>query len=146
MIKVKLKEYLKRYGPSEAVSLVMTVIGANLGMFLFNDVIIAAFIALFVCNLFYYGIIVFQDLNELRVKDGKLGIDRLFAVLRNLAIEFGPAEYLDSFLLRPFLLSVVPLFVPGYSIAIIVGTLIADITYYFPVIIGYESRKRFFKD
>jgi len=115
-------------------------------MLLFNNLIIAAYIGTWADNFGYYGIILFKDLRERRKKDKGVKSVGFLKVLRNLTIEFGPAEYLDSFLLRPFYLTVVPLFIPFYNIAIIVGTVLADITFYLPTILGYESRKKVFKD
>ena len=146
MIKHKLKEWIKRYGPSQLAAFILAVLGANLGMFLFNNIIIAAYIATWADNFGYYGIILFKDLRNRRKKDKGFKSVGLLKVIRNLTIEFGPAEYLDSFFLRPFYLTVVPLFIPFYNIAIIIGTVLADITFYLPTVLGYESRKKIFKD
>jgi len=63
--------------------------------------------------------------------------------LRNLVLEFGPGEYLDSFLIRPFYLAALPLVIADYALAIAAGTLLADVTYFVPVIFSYEARKKF---
>ncbi|HLD05447.1 MAG TPA: hypothetical protein VJG90_07035 [Candidatus Nanoarchaeia archaeon] len=63
-------------------------------------------------------------------------------MFRNLIVEFGPVEYLDSFVLRPFWLAVMPTLISNYTFAIFIGTILADITYYVPTIFFYELRKR----
>jgi len=77
---------------------------------------------------------------------GKKKISDFLKFLRNAFIEFGPAEYFDSFLIRPFFLAVTPLVVSNYSAAILIGTIPPNLLYYFFTILGYESRKNLFKD
>ena len=61
-------------------------------------------------------------------------------------VEFGPAEYLDSFLIRPLYLSLFPYLIDNYQIAILLGSIFAEITYFIPVVIFYEIRKKAFKN
>ncbi len=63
-----------------------------------------------------------------------------------MVMEFGPAEYLDSFVIRPFFLAVLPSIIQNYSAAIFIGTLLADFIFYVPTIVSYEFRKKVFKD
>jgi hypothetical protein len=60
-------------------------------------------------------------------------------------IEFGPAEYFDSFLVRPFLLSFFPYILSNYSLAIVIATVCANVVYYLAAVMGYELRKKMFK-
>ncbi|MBI4225092.1 MAG: hypothetical protein HY617_02055 [Candidatus Sungbacteria bacterium] len=103
--------------------------------------IIAGIAATWMDNLAFYGYIIFRDL-----KTRRFGIANLFKQARNMIIEFGPAEYFDSFLLRPFYLSAFPYFISNYSLAILLGSLTAEITYFIPTIFSYEVRKKIFKD
>ncbi|PIZ95892.1 MAG: hypothetical protein COX81_00140 [Candidatus Magasanikbacteria bacterium CG_4_10_14_0_2_um_filter_37_12] len=94
----------------------------------------------------FYSIIVYKDLKSRKIKDVGLSSLGFLKVLRNIIVEFGPAEYLDSFLLRPFYLTVFPYFISSYSLAILLASLTAEISYYIPTIISYEARKKIFRD
>lgn len=144
MIK-KLKEWFARYSLAELVGVVFSLIFSNLSMLFFGNIIIAGFIATWTENLGFYGTIVFRDIKE-RKKAKKLSMRDYVLQLRNLIVEFGPAEYLDSFLIRPFYLIFFPYVILNYSLAILVGTILADVTYFIPTIIAYEFRKKMFKN
>lgn len=65
-------------------------------------------------------------------------------IARNLALEFGAAELLDSFLVRPgLMLAAMTLFGSGAA-AILAGKLAADLFFYAAVVAGYELRLRLF--
>ena len=66
------------------------------------------------------------------------GARALPTVLWNLALEFGPAETLDSVLLRPALMYAGLTMVPSPALGIIVGKLAADLVFYVPTIVCYE--------
>lgn len=137
----KIKEWLERYAMAEILSIISIVISATILTNIFGLIIISAFVATWIGNFVYYGIIVFKDL-----KEKELNPLTLIKQTRNMIIEFGPAEYLDSFVIRPFLLSVIPYFISNYPLAIFIGTNLANITYYIPTIISYELRKKIFKN
>ena len=144
MIK-KLKEWFARYSLAELIGVVFSLVFSNLSMIFFGNIIIAGFIATWTENLGFYGTIVFRDIKE-RKKAKKLSMLDYVLQLRNLIVEFGPAEYLDSFLIRPFYLIFFPYLISNYSLAILIGTILADVTYFIPTIIAYEFRKKMFKN
>lgn len=146
MIKNKLKEWFRRYALAEFIALILALIFSNLSMLLFGNIILAGFIGTWADNLGFYGIITYMDLREDLKRKGKLKIKDYLIELRNDIIEFGPAEYLDSFVIRPFYLSFLPYIMSNYSFAVIIGTILADITYYIPTVASYEFRKKIFKD
>ena len=141
MIKNKLKEWFKRYGFAELIGLVFALVLSNISMLFFRNIIVSGFVGTWSDNIGFYGTIIFKDLKRKR----KITKKDLLIQIRNLFIEFGPAEYLDSFLIRPFYLIFFPSIMSNYSLAIIIGTILADITYFIPTIISYEFRKKFFK-
>jgi hypothetical protein len=64
---------------------------------------------------------------------------------RDMAIEYGPAEAIDSFLVRPTLFYTLPLmFASHQAAALITAKLLADLVFYMFAIIGYETRGRIF--
>lgn len=66
----------------------------------------------------------------------------IVCTVRNLLLEFGMAEVLDTTLLRPGLMALaVHAFAP-ISLAIVTGKIAADIVFYGFVICGYELRQR----
>lgn len=146
MIKDKLKEWFRRYAFAEFIALILALVFSNLSMWLFGNIILSGFIGTWIDNLGFYGIITYMDLRKDIKKNGKLKVKNYLIELRNDIVEFGPAEYLDSFIIRPFCLSFLPYVISNYSFAIIVGTILADITYYVPTIASYEFRKKIFKD
>jgi len=146
MIKRKLDEWVKRYLWIEIIAILTAVVSGNISQLIFNNLIISAFIATWIDTITYYGLMAYQDLRLRKKKDKKLRSLSYIKVLRNLLLEFGPAEYFDNVILRPFFLATTPYFISDYSIAIIVGSIIASIIFYIPTILGYEIRKSIFKD
>lgn len=146
MIKNKLKEWLKRYTLAELMGIIFALIFSHLSLFLFGNFILSGFVGTWADNLGFYGTIVYKDLQGKKKQDQKLSLGDYFKQLRNMMVEFGPAEYLDSLVIRPFYLSFLPYLLSNYSLAIFTGTVLADITYFIPTIISYEFRKKVFKD
>jgi len=60
-----------------------------------------------------------------------------------MVIEFGPAEILDSYLIRPLALYLCPLIIGQQIIGLIIGKYLADIIFYLPTITAYELRKKY---
>jgi len=146
MLKKKAVEWAWRYAPSLIIAILVAVISANLVRIIFGSIIAAAIVATWMDNIAFYGIIAYRDIKSRKKKDKKITFIGLLKVMRNAFIEFGPAEYLDSFFLRPLWLSVFPYFIPNYSLAILLGSLAAEISYFIPTIIAYEFRKKAFQD
>ena len=69
------------------------------------------------------------------------GIPDMVRTWRSLFLEFGPAELLDTGLLRPLAMGIGTTFL-GWGPGIVVGKLLADVTFYLPVIWMYERRRR----
>jgi pilus assembly protein TadC len=62
--------------------------------------------------------------------------------LRDLVLEFGPAEALDSLLLRPALMYAGILLAPNLALGVVAGKIAADICFYLPTILSYEWLRR----
>jgi hypothetical protein len=99
-------------------------------------------------NVGYYGVIltreVHGDLGEARRAGRPYGWRGLLATLRNLFVEFGLAELLDSTLVRPLAFGLGTHYL-GTELGIVVGKLTADVTFYVPAIAFYELRKKWFR-
>lgn len=143
----KIKEWFKRYFPAEILALVGALAGASLVYFLTGNRIIAAYGGAIGENIGYYGLIISKDIRKsIRThKDKKLkyGLRSFAKDVRNLFVEFGLSETLDSFIIRPFAMYVFPIILGSYTLGIVVGKFAADITFYIPTIIFYEIRKKY---
>jgi hypothetical protein len=76
----------------------------------------------------------------------KHGAKGFFKTVRNLVVEFGFSEVLDSLFVRPFCMYVFPLLVGNFFVGILVAKVAADIIFYIPTITAYELRKKHMKD
>ncbi len=146
LVKIKLREWIKRYALAEAVAIILALIFSNMLMWLWDNIILTGFITTWIENFFFYGIITYRDLKEKKNINNGLKIKDFIIQLRNIIIEFGPSEYLDSFIIRPFYLSFFPYVISNYTLAIFTGIMMANITYYIPIILLYELRKKVFKE
>lgn len=133
MIHQKIREWIKRYGQAEITGIILGLLCATVSHILFNNLIVSAFIGAWAENVGFFGTLLYKDVKKQNTRAWKL--------VRNYVIEFGPAEYLDSFFIRPFYLSLLPLFIPIYPLAIFAGQMLANVTYYLFVILGYEFRR-----
>jgi hypothetical protein len=70
----------------------------------------------------------------------RVGLSHLLA-LRSLTIEFGPAELVDSLVVRPMLIYAAPMMLNNVVLGWIVGGLLADVTFYICAICSYERFK-----
>jgi hypothetical protein len=142
----KLKEWLNRYIPAEIFSTIGALTGAGLIFFFTNNRILSAFAGMILENIGYYGFIVVREyVTDLKKSKEKYGILGFFKTLRNLSFEFGFSEILDSLIVRPFFMYIIPLMISPFSLGILIAKIIADIIFYIPTIIAYELRKKHLK-
>ena len=141
LMRHKVRDWSKRYLPSEIIGTITAVLAAGISFFLTGNPVITAFSGTWGENLGYYGAIISRDF----IENKKKGL-RPIKTIRNLVIEFGPSEVLDSFILRPFFMYTFPIILSDLTLGIIVGKLAADITFYIPTIFAYEMRKKHIKE
>lgn len=146
MWKDKVKEWVCRYGLSLTLAIPAAVITAKLVYSVSGSLVVAALAATWADNIVFYGLIAYKDLKRRKRRSTKSALHGMLKLMRNMIFEFSPAEYLDSFLIRPFYLSVFPYLIANYSLAIFLGSLAAEISYFIPTILAYELRKKVFKD
>jgi hypothetical protein len=122
------KRWLRRYAPAEIVALVTAAAGYLLVHAATENAGAAAYGATIGDNVGYYGMLALRELAAGRS-------------LRGLAVEFGPAEALDSAVVRPacVALSTAAL---GPALGVLVAKVLADLAFYVPVITTYELRRR----
>lgn len=139
-------EWIRRYGVAELVSLVLGVVLTAGSYLLVGSIIGSAFFGSVVETVSFYFVIAYREVRHRKRKErDSFGLISIVKLFRNLLVEFGPAEYLDTVVIRPFWFSLFPLFITNYSFAIFLATIVADISFYVPVICSYELRKKYLK-
>ena len=146
----KAKKWLRRYIPANISATIGAIFAAWLVYKLTKNQILAAYAGTIGDNIGYYGVIAIRDFKKNKakyIKNGeKYGVIGYLKTVRNLIIEFGTAEALDSLIVRPLCLYWFPIWMPTYELGIIAGKYAADIIFYIPTIISYELRKKYLKD
>lgn len=144
--RAKAAEWVKRYGVAELAGLCTAVAGSFAARALTGSEIAAAYGGAMGENLGYYGVIVgrevVQDRRAANALGRRYGLAGAARTARNLVLEFGVAEVLDSSVLRPLAMALGVRFF-GRGLGIVVGKLAADLTFYVPVICAYELRRHF---
>ena len=142
----KKHEWLRRYLPADIIALGTLFVGGAAAHYFFQNAIVTAFGATCGENVGYYGTILYADLRARKKRDKKLRFVGVCKVLRNMVIEFGPAEYLDSFFIRPAVIYLFMWFTGSVPIGLFLGKIVADVSFYIPTITAYELRKKYLRD
>jgi hypothetical protein len=94
----------------------------------------------------FYGTMAWRDLSRrLRHSTGRPRRGRTFAVFATtsaLIAEFGPAEALDTLIVRPLLIATSLQMSSTTLVGIVAGKLMADLVFYIPVIASWELLRR----
>jgi len=131
VIRRRLAMWTRRYGPAEvaavggAVAAAAIVAGAGAAA----ATAVAATLGEMVA---FYATVLIRDLRA-RPADRPVRV-----VLRGLLIEFGPAEVLDSVLLRPAAMYLGPLVTGDLTTGVIAGKVAADLVFYGMAALGHE--------
>jgi hypothetical protein len=134
-------EWVRRYAPAELLALIGALAGWLAADLATGNALVAAYAAAIGDNVAYYG---FLATREVRDRCRTAPDSRLGAGVRAcgaLAIEFGPAEALDSLVVRPACVAV-GVAALGPLAGVLAAKLVADLVFYIPVIATYELRKR----
>lgn len=138
------REWIRRYGVAEIAGIVTAVLGAWLVRTLTHHEVAAAYGGALGENVGFYGTIIAREAaleaGLARAAGRRFGARAVLRIAVSLVTEFGPAELLDSGVIRPLAMGVaVRMLGP---VGIVAGKVAADVTFYVPVIISYEIRKR----
>jgi len=140
----RIKRWLRRYGPAEVTGIVTALLGSYAVHALTGSEIAAAFGAALGETLGFYGVIVGREIRTDRQTARAAGVQygprAWLRTAANLMIEFGPAEILDSGLIRPAAMGFGTRLL-GRALGVPLGKLAADVTFYVPVILIYEWRR-----
>jgi hypothetical protein len=131
----KLSEWFWRYLPLEIISTITAVLGAY-GAALFTDNrVVIAFAATWIENVGYYAYAIYRE-HKPDIPAARTA--------RNLLVEFGIPEVMDSFIVRPFCMYVGTQWIGNLGLGIAAGKIAADVVFYALVIVFYEARKKYF--
>jgi hypothetical protein len=132
----KIGGWLYRYLPAEFLGTICALLGASLAFALTGSETAAAISGAWGENVGFYGRLLARELDAASTLRGRL------RAVRDIALEFGPAEALDS-LLRPALMGLGIALLPELSWGVMAGKLAADLLFYGMAIAAYELRIRF---
>jgi hypothetical protein len=133
----RVRVWARRYLPAELASYAVTLPAISAALALTDSSLVAAVAGTWVEFLVYYGTIAWCTLRDERLVP--------LATLRTLGallVEFGPAELLDSFVVRPSALYLALSLAPHPAIGSIAGKLAADAVFYLFTILSYELLRR----
>jgi hypothetical protein len=115
----RVREWFARYAPAEAGATAYAgAVGDGVG---------------------FYGVLFVRDLR----RQPRRSRGRLARTVRALVVEFGPAELLDSFVVRPLAMYLAAKWLGHATAGVLAGKVAADAVFYAVAIIGYELRKHF---
>ncbi len=141
---VRMRSWLRRYAVGEVVGLGTALAAAWLVDAATDSEVATAFGASIGESVGYYGAIVVRELVQDAYAAGSrrvpYGVSQMAATWRCLLLEFGPAEVVDTLVLRPFTMWLGQDAL-GLPFGILAGKLAADLGFYAPVILMYELRR-----
>ncbi|HTE58251.1 MAG TPA: hypothetical protein VK694_05910 [Verrucomicrobiae bacterium] len=145
----KVREWLARYLPAEITGTITALGGFWIAYQTTGSLAVAAVCGTIGENVGYYGVISLREvLRYWQSHHHHARLKRLWLTgvhtIRDMLVEFGTAEILDSFVVRPGLFYLLPTTFSNHkAVALIAAKLVADLVFYTFAIIGYEVRKKF---
>jgi hypothetical protein len=150
-VRRRLAAWARRYLPAEVAGTALALAGAGVAYAVTGDRTVVALVGAWSENLGYYGTIGARDFARARRRvdpaPGAAPLEpnrwrTLREVLAGLLLEFGPAEALDSVVVRPLAMFAAAQVVPEIGAAVLLGKLAADLVFYLPTIVAFELRRR----
>jgi hypothetical protein len=136
-VRRKVREWLVRYAPAE--------IGATLGA-LFASAVAAPFAVAAVTayagaigdGVGFYAVLLVRDIHRQPPGSSR---GRLASTVRGLLMEFGPAELLDTVVVRPLAMFLFTRWLGDAAAGAVGGKIAADVVFYAIAVTAYELRK-----
>jgi len=141
------REWLRRYIPAEIIATAFALVSAWVVYTQSHSFVTATAAGWLGEGIGFYGYFVTLELvQNSKAYSGRPLFKRIWLAISvasvNLFVEFLPAEVLDNFILRPYLMYIAPQHIHPYPVGFLVGKFSADILFYALAIVGYEARKR----
>ena len=141
----KLREWIRRYLPCEVAGTTCELGGAAIAYAITESAGAAAVVATIGASVGYYAAAYVAAVRTAyRAHHGSSRSRALTAnglALRSVAIEFGPAEVVDSLMIRPLAFYFGPILFGGMLSGWIFAKLVADVGFYVLAIFSYERFK-----
>ena len=139
------RRWLNRYALPELLGIGTALLAGRLAAKLGAPVLAIGYASAIGENVGFYGTIVSRqvatDRRLAHAAGERYRLAHIWVTMRELLLEFGPAEVLDSFVIRPLAMAF-GVRLLGEVSGIVAGKLAADVTFYLPVILTYELRRR----
>ena len=133
----KALEWVRRYLPNEIASSVAELGSATVVYLSTGSWAAAAVVATVFASVGYYAT---AYVNAVRWSIAEHGFAQAnLLALRSIAIEFGPAEVIDSLAIRPVTLYLGPVLTGSPVVGLILGKVAADVGFYGCTILSYEK-------
>lgn len=128
-------DWVRRYLAAEVLSTVCALLAAWAAYLLTESLLLAAAANAASGSVSFYAVMLARAMRGRPARD-------LPAVLRDLLLEFGPAELLDTLLVRPGLIYLGMTLCPSPAVGVFLGKLAADLGFYAPAIVSYGLLRR----
>jgi hypothetical protein len=143
----KRREWLRRYIPAEIIGTTTALLGAWIAYTTTGSYVVAAASGWVGEGIGFFGYFVTLELLRSHKQYSEHSLWKrvsltIAAAGTNLIVEFLPAEIIDNFVIRPFAMYIVPMYLHPYPLGFLIGKFSADIIFYAIAIGGYETRKR----
>lgn len=146
----RIARWIARYLPLEVLGTIAAIAGAAAAYRATNSLVAAAVAGTVAESVGYYALVVVRGIRghlaSRRVRRHRRAAERAFVAtvltLRGVVAEFGPAEVLDTFLVRPTLLVAATSALGPNPTGWLVGKLAADAVFYAVAIVSFESGRR----
>ena len=144
-IGTKIIEWVRRYAPNEIAGWVGELAAAWATYHLTGSYAAAVVAGTVGASVGYYATAYVNGVRwSYRAQLGRRPMRVLVAnglALRSIAVEFGPAEAIDSILIRPVTLYAGPFLVGNLAVGFVLGSIAADVAFYVMAIFSYERFK-----
>jgi hypothetical protein len=142
-LRQRIRTWVRRYGPSEILGTVAAVATAVSVRRVTGSTVAGAYAGSLVETIVFYGIMFLREsLREAHLAGARgrpYGSANLLVVLRDMLLEFGVAEAIDTFALRPLCMGLGMRWL-GPVRGALAGKIAADAGFYGPVLAVYEWR------
>jgi len=140
-------EWLRRYAPNEIAGWVGELIAAAVTYAATGSYGAAVIAATVGASAGYYAAAYVNAVRwSYRAQAGRRGPTRVLVAnalaVRSIAVEFGPAEAIDSVTVRPLALYLGPVVVGNTAVGFVLGSIVADVAFYVMTVFSYERFKR----
>jgi hypothetical protein len=136
----KVRQWCRRYLPSEAAGVLAATLCGLLVLSATGEPVWATTAAVAGESFAYYGVIFGRELRW-RMQGGAANSRLVLVIVRDLLLEFGPAELADTLLVRPLMIYAGLSLAPVGWIGIALGKLAADLFFYVLTIAIFELRQ-----